>query len=75
MRHYKWVVLALLVILLIFGYMAFPAIHMQLGYAAGANAQLPNAASPAQMAAIQGAQQLLLLMPEQQRVYLPIATR
>jgi len=75
MRHYKWIAIAILVILLIFGSVSYPKIHTQLGLAAGSSAQNINAASPAQLAAIQGAQQLLLLQTIQPRVYLPFITR
>jgi biopolymer transport protein ExbD len=75
MRRYNSIVLVILVILLIFAYVAYPKIHAQLGLAAGTSAQDLNAASPAQLVAIQGAQQLLLLQPLQSKVYLPIITR
>jgi hypothetical protein len=75
MRHFKWFALTLILIFLIFGYVAFPTIHPQLGYAAGAQTSESVAASPAQLVAIRNAQQLLLLQPLEQWVYLPLATR
>jgi hypothetical protein len=75
MRQYNKIAIAILVVLLVFGFVAYPKIHTQLGLAAGTSAQDLNAASSAQLVAIQGAQQLLLLQPLQSWEYLPIITK
>jgi hypothetical protein len=75
MRHYNKIAIAILVVLLVFGFVAYPKIHTQLGLAADTSAQDLNAASSAQLVAIQGAQQLLLLQPLQSWEYLPIITK
>jgi len=64
--------------LLILGLLAFSIIQLNIlnpGIAAGASPKGVEAASNKQMAAIQGAQQLLLLQPGYHYLYLPRIVR
>ena len=64
--------------LLILGLLAFSILQLNIlhpGSAAGASPKGIEAVSNAQMAAIQGAQQLLLLQPGYQYIYLPRIVR
>jgi hypothetical protein len=73
--YYRWIVSALLVVILIFGYSAFQLSNPDTGFAASASSPRSVAASPAQLAAIQGAQQLLLLQPTSPILFLPVMNR
>ena len=65
-----------LILLVFLVFAAFQANGGSPGLAAGSSANSPSAISPAQVAAIEGADQLLLLQPQNtQAVYLPMVER